>query len=387
MRRFIGIAIPFLFSSVANAQSSVTLYGLLDVGLGFTSNTKGHGTIQEQSGYLQGSRWGLKGVEDLGGSNQAIFTLENGFSISNGAPLGNGSQIFSRVAFVGLQNSNYGAITFGRQYEPMVDVVGPLTANGAYGGYIFTHPFDNDNTDRTFRLSNSVKYTSSKFAGFQFESIYGFSNQPGGFSQNRAYGAGMSYDGGALSIAAGCFQSDNANSTAIGALPSSTAVPTYMNGNFASERQRTWGVASRYTVGSLSLGAAYTHTSLDAPTSSFYFGTFPTGTAPQTLRFGNYEVSAAYYFTPAFYGVAMYAYTEAQDSLNGVVSRPHWNHGALLFGYQLSKRTKVYAAAAYLNLGGAVSGTPFGTAYQTGSAGPSDARSQVVARVGILHLF
>jgi hypothetical protein len=72
-----------LAASPAFAQSSVTLYGVLDEGIDYTNNA-GHGAVWEMvSGYAQGSRWGMKGSEDLGGGLKAVFQLENGFDVSS----------------------------------------------------------------------------------------------------------------------------------------------------------------------------------------------------------------------------------------------------------------------------------------------------------------
>jgi predicted porin len=69
-----------------------------------------------QPGSYQGNRFGVKGIEDLGGSLSALFTLENGFTLDNGAT-GQGGRIFGRQAFVGFKNQ-FGALTLGRQYSP-----------------------------------------------------------------------------------------------------------------------------------------------------------------------------------------------------------------------------------------------------------------------------
>src|SRR5215469_4246595 len=90
-----AIAVP------AAAQSSVTLYGVLDEGLDFTNNAGGSKAYSMQSGYVQGSRWGLKGAEDLGAGLKAVFQLENGYNLSNGA-LGQGGLMFGRQAYVGV---------------------------------------------------------------------------------------------------------------------------------------------------------------------------------------------------------------------------------------------------------------------------------------------
>ena len=69
----------------AHAQSSVTLFGVLDEGFDYTSNVGGNRVYELTSGYASGSRWGLRGVEDLGGGTKAVFQLESGINLSNGA--------------------------------------------------------------------------------------------------------------------------------------------------------------------------------------------------------------------------------------------------------------------------------------------------------------
>ncbi|WP_255246815.1 porin, partial [Paraburkholderia fungorum] len=86
--------------SAAHAQSSVTLYGILDTGIDFASNVNGNHLYQMASGVSAGSRWGLRGKEDLGGGLAAVFDLESGFNSTNGS-LGSGLA-FSRNAYVGL---------------------------------------------------------------------------------------------------------------------------------------------------------------------------------------------------------------------------------------------------------------------------------------------
>ena len=113
-------ALTGVFATAAHAQSSVTLYGLIDAGITYTNNQHGHSNWQETSGSVNGSRWGLRGSEDLGGGLKAIFTLENGFSIANGT-LGQKGREFGRQAFVGLASDQFGAVTLGRQYDSMVD--------------------------------------------------------------------------------------------------------------------------------------------------------------------------------------------------------------------------------------------------------------------------
>src|SRR5258708_5630294 len=213
-KTLIAAALSGVVASAANAQSSVTLYGLIDVGITYTNSQLtshgGHSNWQETSGSVDGSRWGLRGAEDLGGGLKAIFTLENGFNVNNGT-LGQGGREFGRQAFVGLSSVNYGAVTLGRQYDSMVDYVGPLALTGTqYGGTHFAHPFNNDNlNNNSYSINNSIKYTSVNYAGFKFGGLYGFSNQAGGFADNRAYSVGASYNWGPLNIGAGYLHLNN----------------------------------------------------------------------------------------------------------------------------------------------------------------------------------
>uniref|UniRef100_UPI0011842E36 porin n=1 Tax=Paraburkholderia sp. BCC1884 TaxID=2562668 RepID=UPI0011842E36 len=166
--------------TVAHAQSSVTLYGVLDAGITYQSNVAGKSRWSEGTGIDQ-SLFGLRGSEDLGGGLKAIFTLESGFNLGNGR-FSNDGGMFNRQAFVGL-SSQYGTVTLGRQYDSMVDYFALTTANGNWAGYLFSHPYDNDNTDNSFRLNNSVKYTSPDINGLHFGGTYAFSNDTG-FSNN-----------------------------------------------------------------------------------------------------------------------------------------------------------------------------------------------------------
>ena len=91
-KTLIVAAVSASFATAASAQSSVTLYGLIDAGFTYVNNeataqgdaSTHNGTVRMSSGNVQGSRWGLRGQEDLGGGLKAIFTLENGFDITNG---------------------------------------------------------------------------------------------------------------------------------------------------------------------------------------------------------------------------------------------------------------------------------------------------------------
>ncbi|BAO88270.1 porin [Caballeronia cordobensis] len=80
----LAAGVSAMATGAAQAQSSVTLFGLIDEGFNYTNNVGGHPLYAMSSGDVQGSRWGLRGSEDLGGGLAAIFKLESGFNVNNG---------------------------------------------------------------------------------------------------------------------------------------------------------------------------------------------------------------------------------------------------------------------------------------------------------------
>lgn len=339
-------ALTGVFATAAHAQSSVTLYGLIDAGITYTNNQHGHSNWQETSGSVNGSRWGLRGAEDLGGGLKAIFTLENGFGINDGT-LKQGGREFGRQAFVGLSSDQFGSVTLGRQYDSMVDYVGPLALTGTqYGGTQFAHPFDNDNLNNSFRVNNSVKYQSVNYGGFKFGGMYGFSNQADGFANNRAYSAGASYNWGGLNIAAAYLQLNSNGATGAAAAFNSGGAVSSDNTFFAG-RQQTWGAGANYAFGPATVGLVYSQTNLSGLAGIGAGASGQTGGiggfGGSSAHFQNFEANARYALTPAVSIAGSYTYTRA--SLAG--TRPHWNQFNLQTAYALSKRTDVYLQGEY----------------------------------------
>ncbi|WP_035558426.1 MULTISPECIES: porin [Burkholderiaceae] len=351
-----------VLSSLAHAQSSVTLYGSIDEGFEYISNLGGHADYALVSNTQQlGSRWGIKGTEDLGGGVNAVFQLENGFSLNNGSALPNG-QMFGRQAYVGIGSNQFGTVTLGRQYDSVVDYVAPLAAVGSWGGTLFSHPFDADNLNETIRINNSVKYTSADYAGLQFGGLYGFSNQAGAFADNRAWSVGTRYQNGPLSVAAAYMNIDGASATTTGAVVASP---------YLSAQQRVAGVGANYTIGPAVLGLVYTHTDIvDRPT-------FPVS----TVKFDNIEFNAKVNITSAWYLAAMYGYTHASLTYSGGRDHSHDNQVGLMADYRLSKRTDLYAQGVYQKASGNRIIALIGN-----NSGSSDS-NQTVARVGIRTSF
>jgi GBP family porin len=392
-------ALTGVFATMAHAQSSVTLYGLLDVGISYTnsnSTPQGRSNVQMSNAMMQSNRWGLRGSEDLGGGLKTIFVLENGFTLTNGK-LGQGGREFGRNAYVGLSDNTYGTLTLGRQNEFMYDWVGHLSLadfNGV-GGNIFAHVMDNDNAIGTMRINNAVKYTSVNYAGLTLGGMYAFSNTAGGFANDRAYSFGATYNRGPINAALGYTQVNNGNAFLYpnGAVDANTASS---DAAFTAQRQRTFGGGLNYTFGPANVGFIITDTRLNnatgfATTTAANGATLSAANAAYA-HFTNYEVNAHYSLTPALLLGAAYTYTNGKfnNALNSI--SPKWNQFGLLADYSLSKRTDVYTAVNYIHLSGgmpkgAAGGvTQFeGASSYIGSVG--SASSQVVAGVGLRSRF
>ena len=173
--------------------------------------------------------------------------------------------MFGRQAYVGLSQAQYGTLTFGRQYDSVVDYLAPTTASGNWGGYLLAHPFDNDNTDNSFRLDNTVKYASPNFGGFQFGGAYSFSNSTS-FSDNRAYSFGAQYQNNGLLIGAAYLQANHPGNGSAGAITANDA-------SYIAERMRVFGAGINYTFGKATVGFAYTNSNYKNPTGNGYLGT------------------------------------------------------------------------------------------------------------------
>ncbi|MEM5315657.1 porin [Paraburkholderia sp. JHI869] len=367
----IAAAVAATFASASYAQSSVTLYGIVDAGFTYTTNVNGNAKYALTSGNVQASRWGLRGVEDLGGGLKTIFTLESGFNVANGQQNGG---LFNRQSFVGLTQEQYGTLTFGRQFDSMVDYIAPLTAVGTWGGTYTAHVIDNDNLNGTFSLNNSIKYSSPNFSGFQFGGMYAFSNQSG-FAVNRAYSAGMSYAIQGLRLAAAYTQINGVDSTTGGAVQGSSLANTF-GAMAAGNRQRTWGAGGSYTYGPMVGGVVFTQSRLNG---KFF----------DSVRYNNLEANFRYNLTPALGIGAMYSYTNANgagiDAGTGS-SSAHWNQFGLQADYALSKRTDVYLEGVGVWGAGQNAAGKTQVGYQ-GDNNYSSSKNQGIVTTGIRHRF
>ncbi|MFP3558533.1 porin [Paraburkholderia sp. SIMBA_049] len=203
MKKAVLAVSALTIAAAAHAQSSVTLYGRLDAGLEYMSGvptgslatgaaTGSTHRFRAESGDWGTSLWGMKGVEDLGGGNKALFQLEGSFNTMTGAGPGGGG-LFNRWATVGVSNDNYGTVLLGREL---------FISNGLWD----FDPFGQSNWSSASLVrgrnwpasSNNISYQSPKFAGLDFYGQYSLSNATswngnGTTMQGREAGAQITY--------------------------------------------------------------------------------------------------------------------------------------------------------------------------------------------------
>lgn len=195
-KSLLALAVLGAFAGAASAQTNVTIYGIVDAAITRTDTNVSSATWSlDSSGQFNknGSRLGFKGSEDLGGGLSAIFTLENGFAADNGT-LQQGSRLFGRQAFVGLQG-NFGAVKFGRQYTPMhlaLDSVDPFHTG-------FAGNVENLFSGAGIRTDNTINYSLSA-NGFSGQLAYTLGENAGNNSGDRQWAAGLGYENGPINV-------------------------------------------------------------------------------------------------------------------------------------------------------------------------------------------
>jgi predicted porin len=388
-KSLLALAALGAFAGVAHAQSSVTLYGIIDEGFNINTNSGGKHLYNLSSGVLQGSRFGLRGTEDLGGGLKAIFVLENGFDVNNGK-LGQGGLMFGRQAYVGL-GSQFGTVTLGRQYDSVVDYVGPLEAGDQWGGYIAAHPGDLDNFNNAYRTNNTVKYTSKNYGGLTFGGTYSFGGQAGNFTSNQIWSLGAGYANGPLVLGVAYLNARTPaasgglfNNGGTIATPA-TAVASPVYAGFASANTyEVIGAGGAYTFGGATIGATYSNIRFGKVGASYGAGAF----AGQSFTLNNAELNFKYQLTPALLVGAAYDYTRGDEVANA--SRAQYHQGSLGIDYFLSKRTDVYVIGVYQHATGQTlssTGTVIDAHAAINGLTASSNQNQLTARVGIRHKF
>ncbi len=336
-----ALATPF----AAQAQSNVTIYGLIDMNIAFekAGDLRHRGVGQ---GELNGNRLGFRGTEDLGNGLKALFVLESGFDPSNGQSE-QGGRLFGRQALVGLEGG-WGTVTLGRQYTPAFSAIDPYEATGGadHSAGLLTRKRGAVRPAYEVRFDNMVRYRSAAFSGFSVDAAYWFGENTSADSTAQrlgdGWGLGVKYKNG----------------------PFATSLVTQrVQRDVTGGKVRTDGIGLSYDFGPVKAYAAYTR---DKET-----GTQGDGKAR------SYTVSGEFRVGPA--GTVAVSYGNRNESGDPAAEDAHGWSAYYMHG--LSKRTTLYAGYSTLT-------NKDGADYAIGSnmtPNPGDDQRAVVA--GLRHKF
>ncbi|AMH43113.1 MULTISPECIES: porin [Burkholderiaceae] len=359
---WIAAAVGCASVSGAQAQSSVTLYGRIDNGVEYMSNVGGHSRWRLASGEWGTGLFGLKGSEDLGGGNKAIFKLESGIDTSDGTAGDTNGRLYQRYAFVGIANDTYGTFTLGRMLA---------ISNGVWDFDPFVQQawssaslVRSRNWNKT---SNNIQYQSPNWYGIDVLGQYSLGNTTS-FNQGQKNADGTFADYG---------RSDGIQLTYTRQYFQIRGIFDEMrdaNGRFSDLflYSREYIAMINAYVGKFKLQAAYTHMHADATIAG----------APTS---GDHEWGGVtYQWTPVFATTAAVFHINTNgDALQGGGRATMFEIGTT---YNFSKRTFLYATAATVrNSNGANFSLEANS--QTSSDNPTPGGNQSGVYVGINHSF
>ncbi|MFC4279007.1 porin [Achromobacter aloeverae] len=334
-------------TGAAHAESAVTLYGIIDIGVGY-ERIRGDGfhasRIGQVHGVASGSRVGLHGVEDLGDGLSAVFTMESGFAPTNGERQ-QGNRMFGRQSTLGLDSRTWGRIEFGRQINmasELFSLIDPFgtSYNAANMGATF-------GATNTMRLDNLAMYHSPVVGGFQLGVGYSFNaddtmgGDAGKFAtadNDRALTAGLSYSKGPLFVAASY---DRLKGTAAAA------------GGQSKATLREYSLGATYDLEVVKLAAAVGQT-LDGWFVGQTLAVMPGGSDKD---FGYFKLAEGFRATSTMVGLtvpvsnatAVFGSWQRADPNSGKLTGGDKTFNVYAIGatYTLSKRTNFYAYASY----------------------------------------
>ncbi|RQZ15014.1 porin [Burkholderia sp. Bp9017] len=348
----IAFAIAALMaSSLASAQSSVTLYGVVDASLVWRNHAtpKGGDVVEMSNGAINHSRFGLLGNEDLGGGMSAIFRLESGFNPQDGS-MASKNVIFDRYAYVGLKG-HFGSLIAGNINTIFYNTMSnydPLTVGNFYNTAWW---FGTDSGKRP-----SAMYYEKELGPVRIGLSYGVGGVPGSVAQNSQFGGAIMYAGGSMTAGAVYQQTKAAN---YGGL------------------QRIFGLGLTYAIGPATLYAGYQNnrdgTGI-ADTQLNIIGA-PSGTADVKRRDQGFFAGVSYQLNPAVLLRQAYYYDNIHDAQK--IAGNDGVRWALVSEaeYAFSKRTSVYGQVDYNHTSGAANVQLPG------------ARNQTEVAIGLRHWF
>lgn len=371
-----------LIAQVSVAQSSVTVYGILDIGLAYQA-IGGVDNLSEtrfgmNNGVQSGSRFGLRGAEDLGGGNRATFTLENGFDAGNGTLL-QGGRLFGRQAWVGLENDAWGYLRAGRQYNFATDYFLPIDPfRTGFGQAGMGVAFGSMNSTR---FSNLLKYQSPVWSGLKLGIGYAFAPQLDAFyvsggevfngqgnsynfestNNTRALSLGANYNNGPLTLAASYDQimpNQNAPGVPAGGAGNTNIKAWILGGSYdftVAQLSLAYGQTRGGVINGTNFTSGGSKSALDS--SGGTWGGAAGGVLfADGLGFNSYilGMTAPLGGSSKLFG----AWTLASLALSTGTQGSFANQNMYSLGYQydFTKRTNWYAAVSYASNPGFVSG-------------------------------
>lgn len=350
--KVLAISLFAAFTGNAVAQSSVTMYGIVDAGIVHESGGRAGSVTKLTSGIGSQSRFGFRGREDLGGGLSAIFNLEGGTTIDNGAST-QGGLLFGRTALVGMEGG-FGSIAMGRFFTPYFVTLSFVADPFATG---FAGAATNLIPGLGLRNSNTVKYTSPVFGGFSGELAYTFGEIAGDNSAQRAIGAALAYKAGPLHVRIGHQNKNNDTAVLTG---TSSAKNTMLAANY------DFGIAKAYLGYGVNKGLNSAPLASANPLGSSILPTASTDS-------DNLLIGAA---LPMGANTVLASYIRKNDK---TALNQDADQVAVGYLHALSKRTDLYTAYAYIrNRNGA--GYVVGNGTESGSGNKA-------FNIGVRHTF
>ena len=198
-KTLIAMGVLGAFSSLAFAASNVTLYGIIEEGVIVQKAKHGDNKVELNSGFGQGSRWGIKGVEDLGNGYSAGFVLEQGFNADNGNEATSG-KAFNRESFLYVKGG-FGSFGFGRTGALSFAQTQAILTGWAFGTSYGAGSWQSAIANNFSRMDNVLSYATPSFNGFTGHVMYsnGLTSDSEKWSDNNHYyGIGVKYQANAI---------------------------------------------------------------------------------------------------------------------------------------------------------------------------------------------
>jgi len=347
--KWVAAAAVAAIGSSAYAQSSVTLYGVVDAALlyqstsaaSFSPTAKNLGKLYRyKDGGIYSSLWGMKGTEDIGGGYYVNFKLQGAFDSGTGKfGLSDTSGVaaqFNQTASVGVSGP-FGSVNAGRQIVPMAYAMAETDVrSGQYFGSILTAwigmntaaGWPGTSTNGPIGAlydSNAIVYQSPSFGGVSAALEYAPGGVAGSFQGGTRESAVLKYSNYGLKLDAAYYNGHDTN-------PGPTTVPSGLDNN------RFWYLGALYTIKGLSVSASYSNGKNPARSNQ--------------VDFDLYSAGLGYRFTPAFQVTSGVYYLK--DRNNSINKSTEVAAGA---EYSLSKATLVYGQVGYVNNRGAMTQT------------------------------